>query len=79
VAAARLPALEESVVDRGRHLICIGRPCAVVEGCGAGQGKAESPLAGSPPARRNPGGQAVSYLWGEESRRTSCICLISQR
>ena len=61
----------------------IGRPCAVVEPGSVrarrGQGKAGSPLAGSPPARRNPGGQAVSYLWGEESRRTSCICLISQR
>ena len=89
VAPAHLPALEQAVVDRRAHPAVIGRCALIVERRGGqrasrlgrrrGMGRARDPQAGPSPARRNPGGQAVSRLWGEESHRTSCICLISQR
>src|SRR4029077_792252 len=56
---ARLPALEQTVVDGDTHRLGIGISPPGVE---RPRGWAESSLASSPPARHDPGGQAVSYL-----------------
>jgi hypothetical protein len=57
----------------------VPRLSAPAESSARGQGRARGSRAGPSPARRNPGGQAVSHLWGEESHRTACIRLTSQR
>ena len=52
------------------------RPAAAGRGAG---GEGEEPASGLLAPRRNPGGRRFPTCWGEESHRTACICLISQR
>ena len=88
MAPTRRPALEQAVVDGCAHPLSIGNSLTTVESLAEkpGHGHAEGGKGGrgarkavSPPRRRNPGGQAVSHLWGEESRRTRCIFLTLPR
>jgi len=92
MSPARGPALEQAIVDGGAHLRSIGSSLPAVE-CRAGdttsatgtrairrrvRGERGARKRAPRPPDATPGGQAVSHLWGEESRRTACIYLTLQ-